>query len=689
MVDLESEVGGDAFLPPLPTFVPRRYQPGSLANWSGHLAFANDLIADLRPAMIVELGTHYGESYFGMCQSVLENGVDCVCYAVDHWLGEEHAGNYGEEVFTEVNDYNRRFYKSFSYLLRSAFDDALCQFSDDSIDILHIDGLHTYEAGRHDFESWFAKVKRGGIVLLHDVMVRHANFGIWKIWEELRAEFAETFAFHHSWGLGVMRKPGGERRYSKLFESLFAGNRAIHEQVRRHYILYSSYMERLLLKDGGAGEPSHPMAAKTGSQQTLCQLFLPKDGGYSESASLPLELPFGIWKTLEFELSLGVAGSIRIDPSDCPCVLEIRSVELLDASLGTVVWQAETASDLRSLPVSGTAMVLPQAARCLLLSYGSDPQLFLPELHHDGALRLSISLCAHADFELLAKALAAASISANGPAPKGTLVQMYALRDGKYSEADSVKVYAPSGQWNELSFELGPGSMQGPIRFDPADVECMVEISELEISDCLTGRVLLSWRGASELKKLKVMDSAMYVPVDDRCLLFCSGSDAKLQLSPAVDFGGAVLVKCSMKIDTEIKAAADLLKAAIANTSAASEAEILKSELRASQSYRLLLATQLSQSGTEKNALVREINEKQQAIVKARENIKHLEELLDETRRRAEEESRTFFQARTALAAEKDRLTALIRSVENSVSWRLTRPLRGAMRVIRGGGVSS
>jgi len=166
MVDLESEVGGDAFLPPLPTFVPRRYQPGSLANWSGHLAFANDLIADLRPAMIVELGTHYGESYFGMCQSVLENGVDCVCYAVDHWLGEEHAGNYGEEVFTEVNDYNRRFYKSFSYLLRSAFDDALCQFSDDSIDILHIDGLHTYEAGRHDFESWFAKVKRGGIVLL-------------------------------------------------------------------------------------------------------------------------------------------------------------------------------------------------------------------------------------------------------------------------------------------------------------------------------------------------------------------------------------------------------------------------------------------------------------------------------------------------------------------------------------------
>jgi len=685
MVDIESEVSGDAFLPPLPTFVPRRYQPGALANWSGHLAFANDLIADLRPATIVELGTHHGESYFGMCQSVLENGVDCVCYAVDHWLGEEHAGKYGEEVFTEVNDYNQRFYKSFSYLLRLAFDDALCQFSDNSIDILHIDGLHTYEAGRHDFQSWFPKVRPGGIVLLHDVMVRHANFGIWKVWEELQAEFPETFAFHHSWGLGVMRKPGGDKKYSKLFEALFSGNRAIQEQVRRHYILYSSYMERLLVKD------SRPVE----TQQTLCQLFLPTEGVYSESSSLPLELPFDTWKTLEFDLPLGVSGSIRIDPADCSCLLEISSIELADASLGSILWQARTPSDLGSLPVGETATAVPREGSCLILSYGTDPQLFLPDLHHDGPLRLNIRLCAHADFERLAQALASglsakphAGLPGAATAAKGILVQMFALRDQNYSEADSVSVYAPSGQWSALSFELGPGSMRGPIRFDPADTECLVEISELEMSDRLTGKVLFSLRGALELKKLKVIDSAVYVPVNDRCLLFCSGSDAKLELNPGVDFDGAVLVKCSMKIDTEIKAAADLLKAAIGQASAESEAEILKNELRASQSYRLLLATQLSQSATEKNALVREMNEKQQAIINAQESIKHLQELLDDARRRGEEESKTSLQARTALAAENFRLTALIRSVEKSVSWQLTKPLRAAMRVMRGGASS-
>src|SRR5215469_2530017 len=127
-------------------FVPRRYRPGNLGNWSGHLSFANDLVAALRPRLLVELGTHYGESYFGFCQAVEENGVPCSCVAVDDWKGDEHAGFYDESVFREVNQYNSENYARFSTLLRTTFEKALEKVSDGSVDLLHLDGLHTYEA---------------------------------------------------------------------------------------------------------------------------------------------------------------------------------------------------------------------------------------------------------------------------------------------------------------------------------------------------------------------------------------------------------------------------------------------------------------------------------------------------------------------------------------------------------------
>ena len=244
---------------PLPSFVPRRYRPGNLGNWSAHLAFAYDLVGALQPKLIVELGTHWGESYFGFCQSVAEHHLDCLCYAVDHWLGDAHAERYGEEVYEDVRQYNDTHYKAFSYLLRTAFDDALVQFRDGSIDLLHIDGLHTYEAASHDFRTWLPKVKPGGIMLFHDIAVRHADFGIWRLWDEIKAESPETFEFHHSWGLGVLRKPGEATPRSDLLEALFHGSSSIQERVRRIYVIYGSHLENML---GGQARAEAQAAAQ-------------------------------------------------------------------------------------------------------------------------------------------------------------------------------------------------------------------------------------------------------------------------------------------------------------------------------------------------------------------------------------------------------------------------------------------
>jgi hypothetical protein len=83
------------------------------------------------------------------------------------------------------------------------FDDALAYIPDASVDLLHIDGFHTYEAVRHDFESWQHKLSDSAVVLFHDTNVREGDFGVWRLWEELSSQFPR-FEFPHGHGLGIL-----------------------------------------------------------------------------------------------------------------------------------------------------------------------------------------------------------------------------------------------------------------------------------------------------------------------------------------------------------------------------------------------------------------------------------------------------------------------------------------------------
>ena len=177
-------------------------------SWLGHTPFAFWIVDALRPATFIELGCHSGNSYSSVAQAVQALNLSTACYAVDTWLGDQHAGTFDESVFAEWSEYHDRRFLSFSRLVRSTFDEALGYFCDGTIDLLHIDGYHTFDAVSHDFETWLPKMSARGVILCHDINVREKDFGAWRLWERVSREYP-AFEFRHGHGLGVLGV-GGE-----------------------------------------------------------------------------------------------------------------------------------------------------------------------------------------------------------------------------------------------------------------------------------------------------------------------------------------------------------------------------------------------------------------------------------------------------------------------------------------------
>jgi predicted O-methyltransferase YrrM len=210
--------------------------------WIGHIPFAYELIGRLRPKTIVELGTYSGSSLAAFCQAVEACGLDAKCYGIDLWQGDIHMGRFEEDLFQEVSAYMASNYPAIATLVRKDFNEAVNHFEDGSVDLLHIDGTHTFEAVSNDFNTWIPKMSDRGVVLFHDINVTVKNagekalqFGVRKFFDSVKAKYPH-FEFAHCWGLGVLIVGGNapapvkelvEMSRDPQFEEYFAARGAL------------------------------------------------------------------------------------------------------------------------------------------------------------------------------------------------------------------------------------------------------------------------------------------------------------------------------------------------------------------------------------------------------------------------------------------------------------------------------
>jgi hypothetical protein len=287
-------------------------------GWVGHIPFAYLAMDLLRPATVVELGTHTGNSYLAMCQAARSLGLETRCHAIDTWQGDSHASHYGEQVFQALRSRHDPRYGDFSTLMRSRFDDALAHFADASVDLLHIDGLHTYEAVRHDFETWLPKLSDRAVVLLHDTATEERGFGVHAFFEELAARYP-CFGFRHSHGLGVVAVG------KQVPEPFVAFMRSAQANPSAFHAFFESQAANLVDEDG------HTQGGVYEPQPIVCHLYYRGAGeSYDDARRVSVEADASQGMLdVAFRLPAGVTPDyLRVDPADYPGVYGLRQISL-------------------------------------------------------------------------------------------------------------------------------------------------------------------------------------------------------------------------------------------------------------------------------------------------------------------------------------------------------------------------
>ena len=129
----------------------------------------------------VEVGSYCGKSACYIGQACAENKTYLM--TIDHHRGSEEQ-QYGEEYFDpDEYNYDKEIVDTLPTLLKNIqkfrFEEVILPVVNSSelasreiennIDLVFIDGSHTFESARKDYVSWKNKIRIGGILAIHDV----------------------------------------------------------------------------------------------------------------------------------------------------------------------------------------------------------------------------------------------------------------------------------------------------------------------------------------------------------------------------------------------------------------------------------------------------------------------------------------------------------------------------------------
>jgi cephalosporin hydroxylase len=200
----------DARIEELVDFVCRSNAIGAI-QVNSELIRMLEVVRQRKPRTVVEIGTADGGTLFLLC-SVAPS--DALIASID-LPGGKFGGGYSSLKIPLYREFAHGSQKI--HLLRGnshsdeMFNELVAVLSGRPVEFLFIDGDHTYEGAKRDFELYSPLVSKGGIIGFHDIAADPATgYGTGKVWNEVKSahKWQEIIADPNqkAFGIGLLEK---------------------------------------------------------------------------------------------------------------------------------------------------------------------------------------------------------------------------------------------------------------------------------------------------------------------------------------------------------------------------------------------------------------------------------------------------------------------------------------------------
>lgn len=174
----------------------------TMEQWPGEIQPFAHWLAKREPKNVLEIGVRKGGTASLWCciASGLVIGVD---WDERDSLGFPHTIQLSSAMMDDYKNYRFVFGDSHKEVTRDTIQGLVSE-----VDFLFIDGDHSYEGVKKDFEMYSHLVKPGGLIGFHDIvdteLIRRAGHGVHTFWRELQGKKTE-FCVNGDWGgIGIL-----------------------------------------------------------------------------------------------------------------------------------------------------------------------------------------------------------------------------------------------------------------------------------------------------------------------------------------------------------------------------------------------------------------------------------------------------------------------------------------------------